>query len=268
MHDEAAQSSGVPQAAQAALEYRQAIMKVRGWCAMLALFGVLAIWQGVQLMQAGVNIAVGGVLVGVVLIVAAIAAGTRPSPATMLLQAIAFASIGAWDLLLTVLSGGEVVDLAIWGVIELGIAIYLLSKLPGFSQIAARKPSDETMRQLDAIAESIRKAKLAEDPDLLEFTADRNKWRVRLADVIATFVEMQKGHDMVFVPREQLVIEDLTKPGKDPKMRPVVIRAGSRSWKTKLKRDDLQLLVTWKTEPAGPFATDPAVGAPGDPDAS
>ncbi len=140
MNDSAQQPGGVPDAAQAAIEYRQAIMKVRGWCAMLAFFGALAIWQGFQLMEAGVDIAVVGIVIGGVLLLAALAAALKPSPGTMLLEAGAFAAIAAWDLLLAVLSGGEAAESVIWGVIEAGIALYLFAKLPGFIRIAAQKP--------------------------------------------------------------------------------------------------------------------------------
>ncbi len=73
-------------------------------------------------MAAGFNLAAGGIVVGVVLLLVDAIAALKPSPGTMLLEAVAFAMIAAWDLFLALLSGGEAVDLAIWGVLEAGIA--------------------------------------------------------------------------------------------------------------------------------------------------
>ena len=249
MNDVAQQQGGVPAAAHAAIEYRQAIGRVRGWCFLLAFFGGLAIYQGLQLMDAGVDIAIVGVGVGGILLLAAAAAGIRPSPATMVLEACAFGAIAAWDLFLFVLSGAAAAEFGIWGLVEVGIAVYLLAKLPGFFRIAAQKPSKEILQQLDAIVDGIRKAKLKEEDDLIEFAANSTMWRVRLSEDTAIFVEAKQGHDMLFVDRDELGIEDRTKPGKEAKSRPVTIATGTKTWQTKLSPEYLQRLVSWKEGP-------------------
>ncbi len=229
---------------------------------MLAFFGALAVWQGFQLMEAGVDIAVIGIIVGGILLLAALAAALKPSPGTMLLEAGAFAAIAAWDLGLAVLSGGEAADLAIWGIVEAGIAVYLFAKLPGFIRIAAEKPSDAVLKQLNELAQSIRKAKVDQEPDLIEFAVGSNRWRARLSEEIAIFLDVKQGFDMLFLTRDDVGLEDRTKPGKDPKSRPVTIRAGQKVWKTKLPREQFERLVAWKQNAAGSVPVDPATGAP------
>jgi hypothetical protein len=247
MDEQASQQDSIRREAEVALEYRRAIMKIRGWCAMLGVFGVLAIIQALQLMDAGVDIAWIGAAVGAILIIAAIAAAVKPCAGTMVMEAIAFVAIAAWDLTLAILSEGEAADLAIWGVIEAGIAIYLFVKLPSFIRIAAQRPSDEVMQRLAAVANGIRKGKVKDDPDLIEFKVGNARWRAKLADTVVTFVEAQKGADMLFVPRAEFRLEDRTAPGKDPKKRKVTMHASDREWKTKLPREDFQRLREWET---------------------
>jgi hypothetical protein len=142
----------------------------------------------------------------------------------------------------------------------LGIAIYLFAKLPGFIQIAAQKPSDAVLNQLNALAESIRKAKVGQEPDIIEFSVGSNRWRARLSEDIAIFLDTKQGLDMLFLTRDEVGIEDRTKPGKDPKSRPVTLQVGGRTWKTKLGRDDFGRLTAWKQEPAAPLSPAPAEG--------
>jgi hypothetical protein len=247
MDDRADPQDAIRREAEAALEYRRAIMRIRGWCAMLGIFGGLAIFQAFELMDAGVEIAWIGAVVGGLLILTAIAAAIKPCTRTMVMEAIAFVAIAAWDLGLAILSKGEAADLAIWGVIEAGIAIYLFVKLPSFIRIAAQRPSDEVMDRLAAVAEGIRKATVKEDPHLIEFKVGNARWRAKLADTVVTFVEAQKGADMVFVPRAEFRLEDHTAPGKDPKKRKVTLHASDRTWKTKLPREDFQRLREWES---------------------
>jgi hypothetical protein len=217
---------------------------------MLGFFGALAIWQGVQLLEGGLILAWLAIIVGAVLVLAAIATAIWPSPATMFSAAVAFGLIAVWDLLLAVLSQGGAAHLAVWGVIEICIAGYLVYKLPGFYRMARNKPAKEVLDRLDDICKEIQNAKPKEDPDVLEFSAGwGNRWRIRLGGV-ATFVEAQKANDVVFATPEDLSIEDRTKPGKEPKKRPVTIRAGDREWQTKMIPEHLQRLSEWQEEQA------------------
>lgn len=252
----------IQHAAQAAAEYRRALMKVRGWCSMLGFFGALAIYQAIHLMEAGIDIAVVGFAVGGFLIVTAITAAIWPSPRTIALEAIAFLAIAAWDITLVVLTGGEAIELAVWAAIEIGIAIYLLAvMIPRFSRMADTKPSAETLKQLADIAKSIRKAKVKKEPDIFEFKKFRETWRLRLDEQVATAVETQKGADMFFVSPDELDVVDHTKPGKDSKKRKVTVHAGDKTWKAKLSRSDFQRLMQWK----GDEQQEPPAGSPTSP---
>lgn len=62
-------------------------------------------------------------------------------------------------------------------------------------------------------------------------------------------MEVKQGYDMLFLAREEIGVEDRTKPGKEAKARPVTITAGKKSWKTKLSPEHLQRLIAWKTAP-------------------
>ncbi|MBS3761663.1 MAG: hypothetical protein KGZ25_00030 [Planctomycetes bacterium] len=236
--------SPVPKEMETAVEYRASIKKIRGWCGLLGFFGALMIWQGIQLVDVGLDLAWVGVAIGVALIAVAIIGAIWPSPPTMLAEAIAFGLIAAWDLGLAILSKGEAADLAIWGVIEAGIAVYLLVKLPGFIRTAREKPPKEVLKQLDDVCKEIRKGKPKEEKDLIDFRAGNKRWRARLSG-IGTFLEQQKGHDVVFASPSEVSVEDRTKPGKDPKKRPVTLHVADKEWKCKMKKEYLDRLIEW-----------------------
>jgi hypothetical protein len=73
---------------------------------------------------------------------------------------------------------------------------------------------------------------------------------------MATFVEAQKGNDVLFVRRDEMQIENRTKAGKDPKKRPVTLHVKDKKWKCKMRREQFQRLVKWQQQaPAEPQAT-------------
>ncbi len=250
----------IQHAARAALEYRGILTAVRLFLgAIMGFFGAVAIWHAIDLMEAGYDIAVVGLVAGVLVIVTAIITAIWPSPRTLALGAIAFLAIAAWYITLVVLTGGEAIDLAIWAVCTTGIAICLLAAVPRFSRMADTKPSAETLKQLADIADSIRKAKVQQEPDISEFqTFKQGTWRLRLTEPFAIAVSTRIGADMFFVSPDELDVVDHTKPGKDPKRRKVTLRVRGMKWKAKLPRSDFQRLMQWK----GDEQQEPPAGSP------
>ncbi len=263
MDEQANQQDSIRREAEAALEYRRAIMKIRLWSAWLGGIGVYMILDALGIVPiSDLPILIPRIVLiaaGAVVAITAIAAAVKPCAGTMVMQSIGFGIIGACGFTFAVLAPrGAAAGGATVGVLSTVLAVSRFVKLPGFVRIAAQRPSDEVMQRLAAVANGIRKTKVKDDPDLLEFKVGNARWRAKLADTVVTFVEAQKGADMLFVPRAEFRLEDRTAPGKDPKKRKVTIHASDREWKTKLPREDFQRLREW--ESAGQQAV-PAEGA-------
>ena len=104
------------------------------------------------------------------------------------------------------------------------------------------------LQELESMCRDILKAKPKEDTSIIEVAVGSKRWRARLSANAAAFVEAQRTKDVFLVTRSDVVVEDRTKPGKDPKKRPVTLHLGDRDWKCKIDQEYFRRLTEWKDQ--------------------
>ena len=234
---------------KSAAEYREIVKAVRGWAFVLAIFGGLSVYEGVDWLRHDVVEGWIPAVIGGCLLVAAVLACLFPSPITLLVEAAAFGLVAAWDLLFALIAGAEGREFIIWGIAEIGIAVFLLTRLPKFWRHSARKPEKDILQHLDDLVKRIQKADPETSDDIIPMEV-RNflkagTWRAKLAEDHAVFTEALGGHKVIFAPREEIALEDQTKPGKEHKKRKLLLHLPDQDWKVTMQPENFQRLEDW-----------------------
>ena len=236
------------------IEHRKQRMMMRGAGTGSLIFGVLAIGMGAAMLSENpLNIVL--ILLGLYLCGEGIWLLAAPGAAGLVAHGIGMLMIGSWNILITVLeaaAGGRVTKVAVLGLFQLfwGFQSFWQARKYAISP----KPSDETLKALDALVKSITKSKMASEPTLIEFAANGN-WKARLSGPQAVFVH-QNAQDIVFADRSQVHFVDNGKVLMGSS-RKVEFNFGTRKVKGTCSPEALARYEAWKQGPApGPQPVD------------
>ena len=228
------------------IEHRKQRMMMRGAGTGSLIFGVIAIGMGVAMLgENPLNIVL--IALGLYLCGEGIWLLAAPGAAGLVAHGIGMLMIGSWNLLITVLeaaAGGRVTKVAVLGVFQLfwGFQSFWQARKYAISP----KPSDETLKALDALVKSITKAKMANDPTLIEFAANGN-WKARLSGRQAVFVH-QNAQDIVFADQSQVEFVDNGKVLMGSS-RKVQFNFGAKKLKGTCSPDAMARYQAWKQGP-------------------
>jgi len=129
-------------------------------------------------------------LIGLFLLVEGIWIVSAPTSTGMIVDGIALLILGAWNIFITIAnsaagSGGGPHFFAILGVWQIIWGFQSFGRYKRFSVMPMKKPSEEILRQIDGLVKTITKAKVKEQPDLVEFQTKtftaRQAWKGKLS---------------------------------------------------------------------------------------
>ena len=141
------------------------------------------------------------IAVGVMLLATGIWNLTRPQPAGIVIDGITLLVVGVYNL--SSIAGGH----ALWvklGIFQVFWGIQGIRSYARFRSAFAIAPQDSELEQFKAMADGIRKSRIKESDDVIEFTTSAihtHAWKAQLADRAAVIVSMKSAETHV-VPRE------------------------------------------------------------------
>jgi hypothetical protein len=153
-------------------------------------------------------------LLGICLLVEGTYNIVAPMPVLYVVDGVLLILLGVWNMLISILNssapGGSptgtffptiAVFQVIWG-------IQSFARYKRFRAVSLVKPPDVLFKQVDRLAEEIRKAKVKTDPTLFEFVVSsypQQTWRGRIMDGFAVLVEKTR-HETLFLNRDDFMI--------------------------------------------------------------
>lgn len=182
------------------------------------IFGIIAIAMGFGGVEGNPLNAILG-LIGVFLLVDGIWIVFFPTTKGMIVDSIALFIVGVWNILITIANayaGGnnDPQIFAIIGVCQIIGGFRRLGLYKRYSAMPMSKPSDETLRRINDIAKTIKRAKAKQQSDIVVFKTQtfisQKEWKGRLSQNSAVFVD-GTGNDIVFTPKTDV---DFVKQGK------------------------------------------------------
>jgi len=218
------------------------------------LFGVIAIVMGGAGMQDNPINAVLA-LIGLLLFAEGLWIVIAPSPKGMIIDGIALIILGVWNILVTIAnasSGGSggFHFFAVLGVFQIIWGFKSFGRYSRFSQNPVQKPSPEMQKQIDDLANAIRKAKFKNAPDIIEFQAKSfsitKPWKGKLEHDRAIFADIA-GEEIIFAEKNRVRFfeEGSQLLGKSLK---VDIQLRDRKMKGTISPESLERFTEWKGE--------------------
>jgi len=176
--------------------------------------GVWSILFGAVALVAGLGTPVDWVLM--VLGAALLGTGTwniaAPRPTGIILDGVTLLLVGAYNLIGTLLAAMDGTHVSphwgLTGMLQLYWGVQRIQSFRRFANAFLERPSDAEMQQIEETVGAIRKAKVKESTDIIEFKVEgihRNVWKARLSGEDAVFVEAA-GSDILVGTRDTVVI--------------------------------------------------------------
>lgn len=180
------------------------------------IFGVIAIIMGIGLYDGNpLNEILG--LIGLFLVVEGIWIITVPKSIGLVVDGFALFVVGTWNILITIANASGGIGshfFAYLGIWQIAWGIQSIIRYKRFSTIPIDKPSDESVKHLNNLVNTIRSAKPEEEPDIVEFEAknfpNERMWKGKLAQGWAVFIA-RGGSDVVFTAKKDV---EFVKTGK------------------------------------------------------
>jgi hypothetical protein len=137
-----------------------------------------------------------------------------PRPVGVIADGVTLLMVGVYNLVFTVLAltqgGSSGSHWVMLGVLQLVWGGRRIASYRRFASAFDQQPSDAELNQLDALVDSVRKAKTKESQDVIEIAVEgvhRQNWKAKLSGSEALFVEVA-GHDVFFGTRESVNAEN------------------------------------------------------------
>ncbi|MCK4272904.1 hypothetical protein KAX22_09645 [bacterium] len=175
-------------------------------------FGVIAIALGFAWIDKNpINIILA--LIGIFLFVEGILVLIAPAPKKIIAAGLALLLVGGWNISITIYNisaGGKSFFWAILGFWQIIWAFQAFGRYRRFSGLSPEKPSEEYLKWIGEVVKSVKKAKVTESDDIIEFRMlkDHSNWKGKLLRQGAIFVEVRerdvllaKTEDIQFVPQ-------------------------------------------------------------------
>lgn len=222
--------------------------KLKSFAFISIVFGFFAIWAGI--LHAGVNplnyILVG---IGVFLMAEGFIIHTRPTPVGLLLNAIGFIVVGAWNVVISILNmlAGH------FSVFWLGIGVVqfvIAAKRINVYMRLKDQPAQNNPAVLEAknLVNSIRKAKTTSSPDIIVLSTanaiDKAIWKVKLMDRSALFVH--SAGSRAVVERKENVNINSPQADTNKKQLKMKASAGSLALAGTIPAGDYARFMAWK----------------------
>jgi hypothetical protein len=138
------------------------------------------------------------------------------------------------------------------GVMQIAWCVFSIKRYLRFSKTARKKPDSSISSRVDAITESIKKAKPCEAYDLIEFTGSNSNWKGRLLGEAAALVGVsgliwKSVSDVAFVSWKDFQIADKGRY-RLSRFRKVHVKMGNRVFNGIMKQESIQRYEqVWKT---------------------
>ncbi len=224
------------------------------------LFGALAVVQGLSVL-AGTALGWPLVALGVCLVAAGAWAARRPTPKAMRAELVAGWLVAGWNLLFGLLllwvgraGTPEVLTAAMFplllGGVQLPWALKALGRWRRCRRLAA--PPAQAVAAMEALADQLAALRRADTPDTVEISTpglgDSGRWRARLAERWALFVDREGRALALATPAEMEVVDRgerlLSHAHK------ATLRLGTRRIAGTMSADALARLQSWKAHAA------------------
>ena len=215
------------------------------------IFGLIAIGIGTSGMEAN---PINGILalIGVFLTIEGIWLVSAPAPVGMIVDGCALLILGIWNISITFMNAssgtGSPGAFGIIGVWQIIWGFQSFGRYARFANMPQSKPSAETLQRIDQIVDEMKKATLASDPRLLEFTgksfSSQQAWRGRLGEASGVFIA-DGGQDLVFAQKQAVSISSDGKVwiGKSLK---ATFSIGERNFSGTISPEAFQRYEEWK----------------------
>lgn len=196
---------------QRASDYRLMHKYLRPGAIGSIIFGVIAIALGLASIDNNpINIIL--VLIGILLFVEGLLVLIAPSPKKIIAAGLALLLVGGWNISITIYNvsaGGSSFFWAILGFWQIIWAFQAFGRYRRFSHLSPVKPSEEYLKWIGEAVKSVKKAKVTESDDIINFRMLKNhsNWKGMLLKQGAIFVEVRerdillaKIEDVNFMP--------------------------------------------------------------------
>lgn len=150
------------------------------------------------------------IALGVIMLVQGLSFMFKPRPAGLLSQGITLIVVGLWNIIIFLLEIGTG-RYFYAGIIQIVFGVVYIVRFKKFKHIWETRPSEETIKKVNLLIESILKPKSSKDKDIIRFRATEFSghvdWRARLFDE-ATILIPHKKDRIVILDKSEITIED------------------------------------------------------------
>lgn len=142
-----------------------------------------------------------------------------PSPAGFILDAMVFFILGLWNIVITILNGGELRFFIIIGILQIKWAFDALHSYGYFASRVTSKPPVEVLDKVEAKVKELQTAQFAQHPEVIEFVLKEKEgelpWKALLEQDKVLLIR-QNGAKILFLRPEdlQLTLEATEEPKK------------------------------------------------------
>jgi hypothetical protein len=237
---------------QQAADYRTVRKTVRGGGIACLIFGVLALLAGVAPPFDRVLTAV-----GLVLLTAGMWNSVVPTPVGIVAEAVAILAVGLYNV--ASVFGGAGAGSTFWAVLGAWQCVWgvqAFARYRRFANAFHEEPTDVELQQVEDLLKGIRKAKVRQSPEHIEFIThgvlQAQPWRARLLEQSAVCV-MAGGQEVRVIPRAQLEMVATGKALIGKSVR-VTVTLGGRPCKATVPAESFRRYEAWKAGVALPQA--------------
>jgi hypothetical protein len=232
---------------QQASDYRTMRNTLRNGGTGSIVFGIIGIAIGLAAMEENpINAVL--VIIGIGLLLEGIWVITWPSRAGFITEGLALATVGAWNIFITIGNNMEAGDgMSFFGVLG-ACQIYWGFKSFGqygrFANISLQKPSKDVMDQVEEMIQAVLSAKAKGTAQLVELKEGNKSWKGTLQRDIAVLVR-DGGQDVLFTDRDNI---NVLRKSDTPKGRfhEILLRVGDRSIEGVISPASFSTYEQWK----------------------